>query len=71
MTAGEARCGCGPTMQPAAPGLLDRFTKPEATAFLDRTWAELGLPEEDVVTASSLDGARAIHLLLSARGEAS
>ena len=67
MTADEARCDCGALMQPTAPGLVDRFTEAEAPPFLDRTWAELGLPEEDVVTATALEPGRAIHLLFSPR----
>jgi adenylyltransferase/sulfurtransferase len=67
MTAAEARCDCGALMQPTAPGILDRFTEAEAPPFLDRTWGELGLPEEDVVTATASKPGRAVHLLFSSR----
>jgi hypothetical protein len=56
----ETRCDCGGEMLPPATGLLGRFGIEEAEPFVDRTWAELGLPERDVVAARS-DG-REIYL---------
>jgi len=58
----ETRCDCGAEMEPVAPDLLDRFGRLEAAGFMQRTWAEIGLPPADVVVAS--DGAQELHLLL-------
>lgn len=59
----ESLCACGAVMQPQAPGLLERFSRREAAPFLKRTWAALGLPARDVVTASN--GSAEVHLLLA------
>ena len=62
--AGEAvRCECGEIRQPLSIGLQDRFQKDEAKDFLEKTWGELGLPEQDVVTASA--GERELHFLFA------
>lgn len=63
MTADAARCACGGTMEPVAVGLRDRFQRDEGGEFRNRTWGELGLPAQDVVTA--IRGAREIHFLFS------
>ena len=44
-------------------GLLDRFTPCEARGFLDRTWEQLGLPRDDVVTA--VREGREVHFLVA------
>jgi molybdopterin/thiamine biosynthesis adenylyltransferase len=59
----ETMCECGSVMQPQALGLLNSFGRREAAQFLKRTWAELGLPARDVVTASN--GEAQAHLLFA------
>lgn len=56
-------CNCGTEMHPVSANMLDRFGRSEADPFLDRTWAEIGLPTTDVVVAAG--GGRELHLLLS------
>ena len=51
--AGYAHCNCGSEMVPISTDVLDRFGRTEAVRFLDRTWAELGLPAADVVVATA------------------
>jgi molybdopterin/thiamine biosynthesis adenylyltransferase len=51
--AAEVLCTCGSEMHPAASGLLDRFDRSEATPFLERSWAQIGLPPSDVLIARS------------------
>lgn len=63
MTIEEATCACGATMQPVALGLLKRFGRKEAAGFLNRTWAQIGLPPRDVITATN--GEAEIHWLLA------
>jgi molybdopterin/thiamine biosynthesis adenylyltransferase len=59
----EPVCACGVEMHPAAAGLIGRFGRAEAGPFLDRTWAEIGLPPAEVVVATG--GGRQLHMLLS------
>jgi len=62
MKQSDAVCSCGSTAVPSAAGLRDRFSQEDAADFLDKTWAELGLPPRDVITASA--GEKEVHLLL-------
>jgi hypothetical protein len=64
--ASDIRCACGAGMHALAAGLLDRFSREEARLFLDRTWAEVGLPPEDVIVAAG--GGRQLHMLLCDSG---
>ncbi len=52
LTAGEALCSCGAVLDPTPWSLLDVLDRDEAAPFLDRTWSDLGLPSEDIVTAA-------------------
>lgn len=61
--AAYAHCECGSEMVPVSTDVLDRFGRPEAGRFLDRTWADLGLPAADVVVATA--GAVNLPLLLA------
>jgi molybdopterin/thiamine biosynthesis adenylyltransferase len=61
----EATCECGATMRPAPAGLLSRFGREEAAEFLDRSWAQMGLPPRDVVTASNSKAE--VHFVLAER----
>jgi molybdopterin/thiamine biosynthesis adenylyltransferase len=63
MDASYTQCDCGSVMVPRPTDALDRFGRSEAEAFLDRTWAELGLPSADVVVATA--GAIDLPLLLA------
>jgi hypothetical protein len=63
LTESDIRCECGEALQPLASDLLDRFRKADAQAFGDRTWEQLGLPANDVVSASK--GRKTLDLLLS------
>lgn len=59
----EATCTCGAFMQPVATSLVECFGREEAVPFLDRTWAEIGLPPEDIITVRT--GTKAIEWLLA------
>lgn len=59
----EGRCSCGASAQPAADGLCDRLRRDDVQDCLGTSWAGLGLPEEDVVTASA--GDRELHFLFA------
>jgi molybdopterin/thiamine biosynthesis adenylyltransferase len=63
LPAAGLHCACGHEMHPAAPDLLDRFSRSDASAFLDRTWREIGLPPADVVVAAH--GNHELHILLT------
>jgi molybdopterin/thiamine biosynthesis adenylyltransferase len=63
MTQEEARCRQGHPMEPLAFGLRDRLGRHDLAAQMGRTWAELGLPSEDVLTA--LRGDTEINLLFA------
>lgn len=68
MTEDDARCRQGHVMEPLAFGLRDRLERHDLAQIAGRTWGELGLPSEDVVTAAR--GAAEVHLLF-ARSSAS
>jgi len=59
----EAVCGCGGEMQATASGLVECLRRGEAGGILGRSWAELGLPAEDVIVA--VRGDRDLALLLA------
>jgi len=61
VTAEDAACACGESMEPQPIGLHDRFGRDEASPVLGRTWSELGVPDRDVVTA--VRGDAELHLL--------
>jgi molybdopterin/thiamine biosynthesis adenylyltransferase len=63
LTEEEARCRQGHRMDPLAFGLRDRLDRRDLAPAMSRTWAELGLPPEDVVTATR--GDQEIHLLFA------
>jgi molybdopterin/thiamine biosynthesis adenylyltransferase len=67
MGVNDTSCACGSEMVPFATDVLDRFGRQEANPFLDRTWAELGLPPAEVVVASA--GAVELPLLLAGSWE--
>jgi hypothetical protein len=52
----DMRCPCGGMAQPVGFSCLTTFDRPQASAFLDASWQQLGLPVSDVVTASTSDG---------------
>jgi molybdopterin/thiamine biosynthesis adenylyltransferase len=58
----DTLCACGGRMRAAAHGRWSEFNGQQAAPFLRRTWAELGLPRKDVVTAT--DGTRAVHFII-------
>lgn len=60
------RCACGSDVRLDASSLIHRFGRPEAAPFLERTWAEIGLPAADVVVATA--GPSELHMLLSESG---
>jgi hypothetical protein len=59
----EGRCSCGASVQPSADGLCDRLRREDVHGCAGLSWAELGLPDQDVVTASA--GDRELHFLFS------
>lgn len=59
----ETACVCGGEMQPTAADLVECLRRAEAGEILGRSWAELGLPAEDVIVA--LRGDRELALLLA------
>jgi hypothetical protein len=63
MTEDEARCPEGHIMEPLAFGLRDRLDRHALGPVMGRTWHALGLPPEDVVTATR--GGAEIHLLFA------
>jgi molybdopterin/thiamine biosynthesis adenylyltransferase len=63
MSAAEAACMCGAAMLPQAGGLIQKFRREEAAGFLEKSWADLGLPSQDVITARAGDDE--LHFLLS------
>ena len=63
LTGGDAACPCGAGMQPSAADLLEHFRRDQAAEILNRTWADIGLPAEDVVVA--VRGDRELALLLA------
>jgi hypothetical protein len=65
LTAEEARCRQGHGMEPLAFGMQDRLDRHDLASAMGRTWAQLGLPPEDVVTARR--GEKEVHLLFAGR----
>ena len=63
LTAGDVVCHCSGEMTPSVADLLERFDRSQAAEFLDRTWADIGLPAADVVIASN--GERELPLLIA------
>lgn len=63
MSVEDGACACGSRMEPPALGLVERFGRGGAALFVERTWAELGLPQGDVVTAASGDAE--VHFLFA------
>lgn len=61
--ADETTCACGGKLVPTAAGLTSRFVEEDAREFAGRSMAELGVPREDVITATARG--RETHLLLS------
>ncbi len=59
----EGRCSCGASVQPSVDGLCDRLRREDVHDCAGLSWAELGLPEQDVVTASA--GDRELHFLFA------
>jgi molybdopterin/thiamine biosynthesis adenylyltransferase len=59
----EGRCWCGASVQPSANGLRDRLRRDDVQECLKKTWSDLGLPEQDVVTASA--GEQQLHFLFA------
>jgi hypothetical protein len=59
----EGRCSCGALVQPSADGLCDRLRRDDVHDCAGLSWAELGLPDQDVVTASA--GGREVHFLFA------
>jgi adenylyltransferase/sulfurtransferase len=47
----DLHCACGGPMAAPADSLLDRFGAAEAEPFAERTWAELGLPDSEIIGA--------------------
>jgi molybdopterin/thiamine biosynthesis adenylyltransferase len=62
----DIRCACGTEMHAVTASLLDRFGRREAHLFIDRTWAQVGLPSQDVVVATG--GGHQLHMLLCSPG---
>jgi len=63
MTSQDGTCGCGGGMQAVATGCRDHFSRPEALPFSRKSWKELGLPPDDIVTASKGDSE--LHFLVT------
>jgi molybdopterin/thiamine biosynthesis adenylyltransferase len=63
MTAVRVSCACGGLMEPLASDLLDRFDREDAGEFVEKTWARLGLPRDDIVLAARED--RCLTFLLA------
>jgi len=59
----ETVCVCGGAMSSTATDLVERLCRREAKEILDKSWAELGLPAEDVIVA--VRGDRELALLLA------
>jgi molybdopterin/thiamine biosynthesis adenylyltransferase len=57
-------CTCGGEMRAAAHDRWSQFNGQQATPFLRRTWDELGLPGNDVITATN--GTRVQHFIIGA-----
>ena len=57
------RCACGGLYSIPGSGLMDRFTKSEASEFLDRSLQQVGIPADDVLIARHDD--RCHHLLIA------
>jgi molybdopterin/thiamine biosynthesis adenylyltransferase len=58
----ELVCSCGATRRAGQLDRLRSFRREQAQAFLDRTCMELGLPADDVVSASN--GSKSVDLLV-------
>ena len=63
MTIQDGTCECGGGMQAVATGCRDHFTRPETLTFSRKSWKELGLPPDDIVTASKGDSE--LHFLVT------
>jgi len=59
----DARCSCGGKMEAVPFGCKDQFSRQESLAFVHKSWKELGLPPDDVVTATK--GESEIHYLVT------
>jgi molybdopterin/thiamine biosynthesis adenylyltransferase len=60
--ADDASCSCGGQMIRSMEHTLEKFTRSQAAEFLDRTWAEIGLPASEVVVA--MNQTSELHLLI-------
>jgi hypothetical protein len=52
----DCHCTCGGLAQPVGFSCLAAFDRRQASAFLNTTWHQLGLPANEVVTASTRRG---------------
>ncbi|MDR4468955.1 MAG: ThiF family adenylyltransferase [Nitrospira sp.] len=57
------RCACGGSYSIPSSGLMDRFTRSEASEFLDQSLQQVGIPGDDVLIAQH--GDRCCHLLIA------
>ena len=62
----DVRCGCGSEMAPAS--MADRMGPDELAELADLSFADLGFPESDVVSAVSGDGVAHYAVNLARRG---
>jgi adenylyltransferase/sulfurtransferase len=60
----EMTCTCGGFAQPVGFSCLPAFNRSQAAGFMHHTWQQLGLPADDVVTASCPTG-RTAHFIIS------
>jgi molybdopterin/thiamine biosynthesis adenylyltransferase len=63
LTVAETECACGAVMQPIATDISDHFRRNSVAPFLHKTWSEIGLPAQDVLTVTN--GEREVHWLLA------
>lgn len=54
---------CGERLAPVKQGLMSRFDLQKALPFSDKTWASLGLPDKDMITAKN--GQRGVRFIFS------
>ncbi len=60
----EMTCTCGELAQPVGFSCLPTFNRSQAAGFMHHTWQQLGLPTDDVVTASCPTGQH-VHYMIS------
>lgn len=60
----EMSCSCGGLAQPVGFSCLAAFNRSQADGFGHKTWQQLGLPADDVVSAHGANGSKA-HFIIS------